>query len=127
MANNGSKGLKYDTQKLRPSLIPVEALQGITEVLEFGAKKYSPGNWKKVEHGEQRYFDALMRHLWAYQSGEVVDDESNLHHLKHAGCCLLFMLYFIEQENQKVFDPRTMMPDDEELATYIGGVRNASC
>lgn len=115
-------GMKFDDKKLRPSLLPVESLVGITEVLEFGAKKYDIDNWKQVDNGEHRYFNALMRHLWAYQSGEIVDDESGLHHLKHAGCCLLFMLYFIEQGE----NPPMVQPDDEDLATYSGTNVNVS-
>jgi hypothetical protein len=34
-----------------------------------------------------------MRHVHAWRAGETKDPESGLHHLAHAGCCLLFMLW----------------------------------
>ena len=84
-------GIKYDLGKARPSLLPVDAILDILKVLEYGAKKYAPGNWKKVEP-KSRYFDATMRHLYAWQTGEDVDPETDLSHLSHAACCLLFLI-----------------------------------
>lgn len=111
-----AEGLKFDSEKVRPSLIPVEAMQGIAEVLEFGARKYARDNWKEVYNAEQRYLDALIRHLWAYQSGEDLDPESGLHHMKHIGCCVSFLLYFIEQKRLGQMAPPE---NDEDLAEYF--------
>jgi hypothetical protein len=86
-------GRKYDTGKLRYSLIPVLALAEIVKVLCFGANKYGDNNWIHVENASQRYLDALMRHVESYRSGEMLDPESGLHHLAHAGCCILFLLH----------------------------------
>lgn len=86
-------GLKFDTGKLQYSLIPVETTQALAEVLSFGASKYAPDNWMLVENGEQRYLDALYRHLQAYRSGESHDPESGLHHLSHALTNVAFLHY----------------------------------
>ena len=86
-------GMKFDTGKLMYSLIPVETTQALAEVLSFGASKYAPDNWKLVENGEQRYLDALYRHLQAYRSGESHDPESGLHHLSHALTNIAFLHY----------------------------------
>lgn len=86
-------GLKFDTGKLQYSLIPVETTQALAEVLSFGASKYAPNNWMLVENGEQRYLDALYRHLQAYRSGESHDPESGLHHLSHALTNVAFLHY----------------------------------
>ncbi|NLA84833.1 MAG: hypothetical protein GX854_09995 [Clostridiales bacterium] len=43
------EGIKYDSEKLRYDLFPVEALEEITKVLTYGAAKYSPDNWRKKE------------------------------------------------------------------------------
>lgn len=86
-------GLKFDTGKLQYSLIPVETTQALAEVLSFGASKYAPNNWQLVENGEQRYLDALYRHLQAYRSGESHDPESGLHHLSHALTNVAFLHY----------------------------------
>ena len=72
--------MKFDTGKLRYSLIPPEMTRALAEVLTYGAKKYKPNNWKQVDD-PSRYMDALMRHLEAYRSGEINDPESGLPHL----------------------------------------------
>ena len=85
------EGVKYDSEKLRYDLFPVEALEEITKVLTYGAGKYAPDNWRKVEPCNDRYFAAAMRHMIAHRKGEQMD-ESGYHHLAHAACCIIFML-----------------------------------
>jgi len=84
-------GRKFDGGKLEFGLLPPLALEETVRVLTFGAQKYERGNWQKVPDSKRRYFDALQRHLWAWQRGEVIDPESGLHHLAHAMCCLMFL------------------------------------
>jgi len=84
---------KNDAGKWRFSLIPFNALRSVIAVLEFGATKYAPDNWKTVPDARQRYFDASIRHITAWWGGEKSDAESGEHHLAHAICCLLFLLW----------------------------------
>lgn len=91
-----TKGIKYDSNKLRYSLLPWIAIKEVVKVLEFGAKKYSVNNWQKIE--PQRYKDAAMRHLVAIFDGEWLDEESQLPHAAHCICCLLFLLWFKQNE-----------------------------
>ena len=49
-------------------------------------------NWRKVPNGSERYYDALMRHLEKWRSGEIDDPETGLPHLAHASCCMMFLL-----------------------------------
>ena len=88
-----TQGMKFDGAKHRWSLLPSGTVQQIIAVLEFGAAKYAENNWQHVDRGPERYYDALMRHVHAWRGGETNDPESGLHHLAHAGCCLLFMLW----------------------------------
>ena len=88
---------KHDQSKIRPSLLPLAELNQVIEVLEFGADKYSVDNWQTVPDGRRRYTVALLRHSMAYARGEQVDDESGLHHLAHAACCALFIMWFDNQ------------------------------
>lgn len=93
---NGS-GEKYDGGKLLFSLLTrglASPLKTVAAVLTYGALKYSPGGWRDVPDAERRYEDALDRHLNAWKSGERFDDESGLHHLAHAACNTLFLLWF---------------------------------
>jgi hypothetical protein len=93
MKNKTSEnGIKYDSDKPRFGLFPPHALEATTEILTFGAKKYSPDNWKKLDNLEERYFDACMRHMWAIKKGERNDPESGKSHYAHAACCIMFLL-----------------------------------
>lgn len=85
--------LKFDAGKWRLSLIPVSCIRTIVGVLEFGAAKYALDNWKTVPDARRRYYDAALRHLTAWWDGERNDPESNLPHLAHAACCIIFLLW----------------------------------
>ena len=87
-------GRKDDADKPPVGLLPARSLLEIAKVLAFGAKKYSPDNWKVVPNAKQRYLDAALRHLFAYMDGEELDPESGLSHLSHAGTCILFLIWF---------------------------------
>lgn len=91
---------KHDRGKWRFSLLPAAQLLQIIQVLEFGANKYAPENWKTVPDAKTRYFDACIRHLTAWWQGEKNDSESGLSHLAHAGCCILFLMW-IDDEGVK--------------------------
>jgi Domain of unknown function (DUF5664) len=83
-------GTKLDSNKPRMDLIDPLALIGLSEVLTFGAKKYSAHNWRQgISHS--RLIAALMRHLMAIQEGEDIDPESGLPHIDHLGCCWMFL------------------------------------
>jgi len=86
------KGVKYDEEKPQMYLLPPLALLEVGKVLTFGAKKYSPDNWKKVPDAKNRYTSGALRHILADMSGETKDDETGLSHKAHAICCLLFNL-----------------------------------
>ena len=88
------KGSKFDTGKPRFSLLPHNTLSPVLRVLEAGAVKYSVNNWQHVENPRERYYDAAMRHLYAWFNGESKDLETGESHLAHAICCLLFLLWF---------------------------------
>ena len=85
-------GVKYDSDKPQWSLVPWEAMFPVVRVLTFGARKYSPDNWRKVPDWRRRYFDACQRHLMEYLTGSPADPETNEDPLAHAICCLLFLL-----------------------------------
>lgn len=97
MRTRSSKiGIKYDVNKPDWALLPLGPVEDIVKVLTYGAKKYTPDNWKHVE--PRRYQSALFRHLVAwFWNREWLDKESGLPHLAHAGCCLIFLLWFGEK------------------------------
>ena len=93
-------GVKYDQDKPEFSLLPKKVLQPIMRVLSFGAKKYTKDNWQRVDNAQERYFNAMQRHLMAWWEGEKKDPETGESHLAHAGCCLLFLLWFETKEGE---------------------------
>ena len=85
-------GKKYDSDKPRMHLIPARALLEVGMVLTEGAKKYGDHNWKQLDSLQERYTSAALRHMMAHMAGETYDEETNLSHLAHAICCLMFKL-----------------------------------
>ena len=107
------KGLKYDSEKPKMNLLPPKALIEVGKVLTFGAEKYGPENWKELEDLQNRYTAGALRHIFAHMDGEELDPETNLSHLAHAMCCLLFKLE-IELENAKIEEEKPRETDSAE-------------
>lgn len=85
-------GTKHDNGKLKPTLLLDDmplAINEILKVLQFGAEKYSEGNWLKVDNGINRYRNAADRHRLAI---DEFDDESGLLHLAHEATSVLMLL-----------------------------------
>lgn len=83
---------KADSGKPHPSYVPVEIIEAVMRVREYGNAKYGdPDNWRTVE--PERYHEALLRHiLRAWNDPYSVDPESGLLHLEHAACNIAFLL-----------------------------------
>lgn len=90
-------------EKLSWSLLPLSAVGEILRVLQWANTKkdppYDPNSWQDVPNARQEYYDAAMRHLTDYwerheRGLKMPDDESGLHVLAHAACCILFLLWF---------------------------------
>lgn len=97
-------GKKHDAEKPPLDLLDATALLEVGRVLEFGAKKYAPNNWRGGISRE-RLIAATLRHTLAAASGERNDPETGLSHLAHAMCELMFALHF-EVKGTEVSDTR---------------------
>jgi len=92
------KGAKLDKGKNRLGLVIggfARALIEVGKVGTFGANKYTDDGWKYVQNGEQRYTDALYRHLLAEANGEELDSETGLLHAAAVAWNSLARLHFI--------------------------------
>ena len=87
-------GAKFDDGKSSWHLMPWDAVQGVVDVLDYGANKYCANGWQSVPDARNRYFSAAMRHVLARILGEHKDPESGLPHLAHAATNLLFLAWF---------------------------------
>lgn len=89
---------KADKGKLRYTLIPPAALDGIATVREYGCRKYGdPENWRQVE--AHREFDAAIRHIRAmWDDLKATDAESGLLHIDHALTDLAFVRQLIAED-----------------------------
>lgn len=81
---------KADGGKLMMELIPTSAIKSLAAVLTYGAKKYEPNSWQRVER--ERYVGAILRHLVAYiENPTGKDEESGLMHIEHVLCNAAFL------------------------------------
>lgn len=85
---------KYDGGKPKHSLLPSGIMNGVLDVMAFGANKYEKGNWKKCKTMSS-YYDACHRHLEQFWGGTNTDEESKLHHIDHALCNLIFLKWLV--------------------------------
>lgn len=61
------------------------ALAAVAQTTGYGAKeKYTPSGWREVENGEERYLDALGRHLLIRADGSPYDPSTGLKHMAQA-------------------------------------------
>ena len=118
------KGRKFDTGKPQHSLVPSSELTDVVKVFTMGAEKYGRENWKRVEDGMYRYFDAMERHISAYkvymETGDerhLFDEESGLHHLSHAMTNALFLMWLDRNAAHQFSDETKPHWWDESLLT----------
>ena len=99
-------GQKFDAGKTEWDLLPLGPVEEVVKVLMHGREKYGRDNWQLVDNPIRRYYAAAQRHLAAFRRArfdtknpfDAVDSESHLHHLAHAACCILFLLWHERKE-----------------------------
>jgi hypothetical protein len=93
---NHNKALRYNNGKPKWSLINYESLIPLIRVLEFGANKYAPDNWKK-EMEPKEILNSLQRHLADLMDGKTVDEESGLPLIGHIMANAMFYSYHTKE------------------------------
>lgn len=94
-------GAKLDAGKVQAGVLLdfSRALWKVAEVGTYGANKYTRGGWQEVPDGQQRYLDALMRHL-CKMPHEPIDEESGLLTLAQVAWNALAMLELSLREGE---------------------------
>lgn len=75
-------------------------------VWEMGLHKYGRYNWMRLwgEDTVWTVMDSALRHILSYQSGEVVDSESGLHHMAHVRCNMAMLIEHYERTTGAISD-----------------------
>lgn len=85
--------------KPQMGFIPVAAMASVARVMELGARKYGPYNWRSKKIKLMVYAHAALRHLFAWIGGESIDKESGEPHLAHVAACMFIALDAIATGN----------------------------
>ncbi len=85
-----SQGDRNNDGKLQWALVDWKALEPMVQVLEFGANKYAPHNWRKGLP-YTKVCESMLRHIYAFMDGQDKDPESGLHHVGHILCNAMFL------------------------------------
>lgn len=110
------EGVKFDKEKVRYDLIPVEPLLETAIVLTFGSIKYGDRNWEEGMSWS-RLIGSITRHLEAFKAGEIYDPESGRHHLAHAICGCMFLIEY--NRTHPEFDDRVkFLKEGDGLARF---------
>lgn len=92
-------GIKHDKNKAKLHLIPLEALEMMSEAMEYGVKKYSKRNYEAgIEY--TRLADAALRHIYKWLQKKDLDEESGLNHVGHALSNLAMLAYMIKNKHE---------------------------
>lgn len=83
---------RYGVKKPGFHTIPPVALIHLGQVMDLGAAKYGPFNWREHAVSFSVYYNALLRHLFAVLDGEWIDPESRAPHLAHVMACASIVL-----------------------------------
>jgi hypothetical protein len=78
--STSSTGAEKGTKLARYDLIPAGPLRQLAEHYGVGSAKYADRNWERG-YEWSKSFAALNRHLWAFWSGEDIDEETGSPHI----------------------------------------------
>lgn len=93
------KALRFNEGKPRWTLVHFMSMTPLVSVLEYGAKKYAPYNWKKPM-SRSDILDSLQRHMAKLIDGEENDEESGLPHIGHVMANAMFYSYHVTNNKQ---------------------------
>ncbi len=97
----GEPGAKFDQGKIRVSLLKRFglALLAVADLATVGAEKYSAHGWAEVEHGIERYDDALFGH-YLKEMFENKDPDTNIRHEVQTAWNALARLQLLVEEDK---------------------------
>lgn len=118
-------GKKFDNKKPDHTLVCKAFIDGVADVMGYGAEKYGRHNYLEgMDHS--RLLAACSRHLTAYIDGQDTDPESGFCHLQHAAANLNMLLNFkdkgIGNDNRYLKDTtKVIKPDSDKINSLSKG------
>lgn len=92
-----TEGVKYDSGKTQYSLVPPYALEAVAKNLTAGLRKYPHrNNWQLVENAEERYMDALLRHIEEHRKGNIYDADNTDPTTTHLSAVAVNSMFLLE-------------------------------
>lgn len=122
--NPHEPGAKLDQGKLLPDLVLGDfsnALEEVTRIGTFGAKKYTDHGWLSVPNGKKRYSEAMMRHWLKMKKGETHCSDSGEMHLSHFAWNVLAVLELTVREAEEWRRKTYDVPTESEESVVKGG------
>lgn len=127
------ENLKKDQRKAPYHLLPLDVLEPLVRVYEFGTKKYAPNSWRQFEptlENKNRMFSALMRHLAEWQSKTIkgecaIDEESGLPTIAHVVWNAVTLMHLEQQsvftEKEECLDGEVSIDEQNETTMIYDG------
>jgi hypothetical protein len=126
-----SVGAKFDDGKQRWYAMPLEVLEPLADVFNYGESLYETFNClSPFEDSNSRFWNATMRHLEACQRDPLARNEEDGHvfHAAQAAFNILMRLHHAikEDEDAKRGIDRTALKTTSDIphVTYVTEVRN---
>ena len=110
------RALRYNKDKPMLGLIDAEFELELGKVLTAGAIKYAKENWRKGLPWTE-VVDSMKRHINAFMRGEDIDPETDCHHMAHAACNAMFLVWY--SKYKKEFDNRYKNNKEEICEMHI--------
>ena len=99
-----SVGAKKAALRFVPAALALE----VAPVMQNGAAKYGPFNWREQPVSAVTYVEAALRHLYAWLEGQDVAEDSQLDHIAHAAASMGILLD--AKANGSLLDDRVAGP-----------------
>lgn len=64
-------------------VVPPALMIGAAEAMQTGATKYGPFNYRENKVQAVTYYEAILRHLFAWFDGQDMAEDTGVHHLRH--------------------------------------------
>lgn len=104
----------FGVNKVPLSAVPLPALMELALVMHHGSMKYGRHNYREAGVNTSIYFDAAIRHLFAWFEGQDEDPDSGCHPLAHVMACCAIVIDGEWMENLRDDRP-VRLPDYDVL------------